>query len=151
MVCRAFLVFSLVAPLVACEAQTTVRTRFVLPSGMTASTATLKQLHVSVLSSGSFSQKLRLPAGKCPVYEISTSAGDKPIITVVDGQFRLEQSRIPSVPEFCAAAWFDANRDDSINAGDAVGQFALPYPVQPSTFLGSNRYESPPVVLEIVK
>jgi hypothetical protein len=150
MLLRPFLVFSILVSLLGCEAQTTVQTRFVLPSAITASTSTLSQLHVSILSSGGFTEKLSLPDGKCPAYSKSIS-GDKPTVTVVDGKFTIEQSRIPSVPEFCAAAWFDANSNSDIDSGDATGQFAIPYPVQPSTFLGSNRYNSPDVVLEIVK
>jgi hypothetical protein len=55
------------------------------------------------------------------------------------------------VPEFCVAAWFDANGNGKVDPGDAMGNLAAPYPAQPSTFLGSNRYESPPVNLTLLE
>ena len=138
--------------LVACEAHTTVQTRFVLPRPLVASEAALAKLHVSVLSATSFTSKLQLATpGKCPAFDASRAPRDKPRILLDDGQFMLEQSDRPSVSEFCVAAWFDANGNSTIDPGDAVGNLAAPYPVQPSTFLGSNSYDSPPVELTLVK
>ena len=134
--------------LVACEAQTTVQTRLVLPSPLVASEADRARLHVQVLSSHTFTRKLGLR--ECPPFDTARPGGDDRIV-LEDGHFTLEQSRIPSVPEFCAAAWFDANGNTQVDPGDAVGNLAAPYPVQPSTFLGSNRYQSPPVELQLVK
>lgn len=119
-----------------------------LPSAVTPADIAREQLHVALLSAGSFTQKLSVT--ECPTFE-STAREEKERISSVDGEFILEQSDIPSVSEFCVSAWLDVNRNGSIDAGDAMGQLAKPYPVMPSTFFGSNVYESPPVMLETLK
>jgi hypothetical protein len=147
---RAHFAFTLALLLTACEAHTTVQTRFVLPSAWAISETSIGQLHVALLSSEDFSRKLSLPTGKCPTYEAG-GRPDEPGVALIDGKLTLEQSRIPSVPEFCVAAWFDRNGNGRMDRGDAVGQLDEPYPAQPSTFFGSNNYESPPVVLGMEK
>jgi hypothetical protein len=93
----------------------------VLPSAVTPAQVAREQLHVALLSAGSFTQKLSVSA--CPAFDPSAPE-EKERISSVDGQFTLEQSDIPSVSEFCVSAWLDVNRNGSIDAGDAMGQLA---------------------------
>jgi hypothetical protein len=134
-----------------CEAQTTVVTEIEFPPEVAPSDRAPDRLHVQVKESSSFSQKLDVPDGKCPAFDAAVKSADARTLKATTYGFETTQSRIPSVPEFCAAAWYDTNASGKIDAGDAVGSFSVPYPCQPSTFLGSNQYESPAVVLEIVR
>jgi hypothetical protein len=143
--------FALLA-LTGCEATTTVVTAIQLPaklaSGPVGSQASITRLHVAVCGSTSFSTPLQTVDGRCPTYASKqcTAMRDEPDLTT----FSVTQTRIPSVPEFCASAWFDTNANGVIDSGDAVGQFEHPYPSQPSRIFSSNRYESPPIVLDVV-
>ncbi|MBL9028518.1 MAG: hypothetical protein JNL21_40375 [Myxococcales bacterium] len=132
-----------------CEAQTTVRTPIVLASD--GASATLERLHVQVRRAKTFAQPLDVPGGKCPPFDKEAKATDHGWLTKTPQGFEMTQSEIPSVPEFCAAAWYDANGNGLLDAGDSVGTFAEPYPSQPSTFFGSNRYDSPAIVLRPIQ
>jgi len=130
-----------------CEAHTTVLTRLRLPEHGSFSR---DHLHVRVLRASSFSAHLNLSDGKCPSYpELRPQEAAGSISAVKDG-FLLTQNAIPTVPEFCLAAWYDANGNDVIDAGDGLGHLEAPYAAQPSRFFSSNRYHSPPVVLRRV-
>jgi hypothetical protein len=133
-----------------CEAQTTVVTIIEVPSTIAATARSPEQLHVVVTRASSFTRKLDVPGGRCPPFDVTTPPYDGGLTPNARG-FELSQSSIPTVPELCVAAWLDTNRNGKIDVGDAVGQLAVPYPAQPSTFLGSNRYASPPVVLETIR
>jgi hypothetical protein len=121
--------------LLGCEAYTTVATPIVLPSGF-AGAPPSKLLHVQTSA----------PASPCPPYDLSRS-GSAGSGHFEGSTFRYGQGRIPSVGPFCLAAWFDANDNGVIDSGDAVGQLAEAYPDQPSNFIASNHYESPPVTM----
>lgn len=139
-----------VALLAGCEAQTTVVTTMELPPTIPPSARSGEHLHVVLRRAPSFSQKLDVPDGRCPPFDVAAPSFDGSINPSPQG-FEFSQSSIPSVPEFCAAAWFDTNHNGKVDSGDAVGQFAAPYPCQPSKLIGSNRYKSPPLVLELVR
>lgn len=138
--------------LTACEATTTVVTAIQLPPklapGSAESQATITRLHVALCGSISFSTRLQTEDGRCPTYASKqcTAELEEPALTTLS----ITQTRIPSVPEFCASAWFDTNANGVIDSGDAVGQLEHPYPSQPSRFFSSNLYESPPIVLNVV-
>jgi hypothetical protein len=136
--------------LAGCEAHTTVVTMIEVPSTIASTARSPEQLHVVVTRASSFTQKLDVPDGKCPPFEVTTPSYEGRLTPSTRG-FELSQSAIPTVPELCVAAWLDTNRNGKVDAGDAVGQLAVPYPAQPSTFFGSNRYASPPVVLETIR
>lgn len=132
-----------------CEAQTTVVTSIVFPSTIASKDRAPTRLHVAVARAASFSQRLDLPDGKCPEMDPARESKDLQVAPSESG-FKVTQSAIPSVPEFCAAAWFDSNDDGKIDSGDGVAAFSQPYPSQPSTFFGSNRYESPALELRLL-
>lgn len=126
-----------------------MRTPIVLASD--GASATLERLHVQVRRAKTFAQPLDVPGGKCPPFDKEAKATDHGWLTKTPQGFEMTQSEIPSVPEFCAAAWYDANGNGLLDAGDSVGTFAEPYPSQPSTFFGSNRYDSPAIVLRPIQ
>jgi hypothetical protein len=134
--------------LAGCEATTTVVTRFQLPPSLRAQAAR-ERMHVALDEASSFTA--HLPVNTCPAFDAAHAhAAETEQLTSDSTGFVLIRSAIPSVPEFCAAAWYDTNGDGAVDAGDAVGSMSAPYPSQPSHFFSSNRYESPPVQLQPV-
>ena len=132
-----------------CEAQTRVVTAIEFPASIPPAARTRAQLHVALTSTTDFSETLVPPRGKCPTFDASAEAYDGSFAITSRG-FEMEQHKIPTVHDFCAAGWFDTNANGQIDAGDAVGKLDVPYPHQPSKFFSSNRYRSPPIVLELV-
>ncbi|MBU1239913.1 hypothetical protein KKF84_14010 [Myxococcota bacterium] len=134
--------------LMGCEASTTVQTRIRMPAHASPSR---ENLHVRVLRAYRFNVPLELPGNRCPSYsEMKRKELTGSISRVKDG-FQVTQTAIPSVPEFCLAAWYDANQNGIIDAGDSLGHLEVPFPRQPSRFFHSNRFHSPPVVLRPIR
>jgi hypothetical protein len=135
-----------------CEARTTVVTAIEVPPEISAAHRSTDRLRLQLTSALSFSQRLDVPGGQCPPVDAAGKFYETGMGSLEEAPrgFTFRRSAIPSVPEFCLAAWLDVNRNGRVDSGDAVGQLAQPYPTQPSKFFSSNRYESPPVVLKLV-
>jgi hypothetical protein len=133
-----------------CEAHTTVVTSIDLPEEIGPSVRSQRLLHLNVTQASSFSEKLNPPGGRCPPFDVSATPYKPGNLSQTARGFEMTRSAIPSVPEFCAAAWYDSNDDGRVDSGDAVGQIDEPYPSQPSSFLGSNRFQSPDIKLHMV-
>jgi hypothetical protein len=138
---------ALVGATLGCEAQTTVVTTIVVPSSVPSSARDPSRIHVQIQRAAGFTEKLHVAGGRCPSFDPTTPASSEGRVESSPRGFALVQRAIPTVPEFCLAAWLDANGNGSLDAGDFASQLAKPYPAQESTFFGSNRYASPDVEL----
>jgi hypothetical protein len=133
-----------------CEAQTTVTTSIVAPPSFSPAALGSGKLHLQIDAPVSFTEKLHPPGGHCSAYDPKKPETTGSRVKSTAAGFELEQSAIPTVREFCLAAWFDTTANGVLDAGDAVGGLSVPYPAQPSKFFSSNRYRSPDVTLALV-